>query len=400
MNQRSLALDVLRASAVGLVMLHHTPKNWLHVLPFPEPVSNALQIGGWIGVDLFFVLSGFLIAGLLFKEHARHGNIQYGRFLLRRGFKIYPAFYVLLATTVAVFWSNRGALPKSLWSEVFFLQSYLRSIWGHTWSLAVEEHFYLSLPLLLWLISRGRQRSADVFGRLPAVCLALAVLLVGLRMRNAIVYPSYDSLIHFKPSHLRVDSMMFGVLLAYLAHYRTQRFEAFCQRFFWSLIVAGVWLLIPAFLSPMPRSPFLYSLGLTQFYLGSGAIIAALVVRGVPANALTRTIGQVGVYSYSIYLWHLPFRAWGPDIYQWAFDAEPLGDAGSFALYVGGSLVVGILMARLIELPVLRIRDRMAPSRSASAPEAGEIALDGVGPAPANPGSAGDDDGECQSGKT
>jgi len=106
-------------------------------------------------VDLFFVLSGFLISGLLFSDLTSNGSIALRRFYLRRGLKIYPAFYFFLAGT-SLLWPV--TLPhKFLLSEVFFLQSYLPHIWQHTWSLAVEEHFYFVLPLLLLVLHRGKR---------------------------------------------------------------------------------------------------------------------------------------------------------------------------------------------------------------------------------------------------
>src|SRR5262249_60135649 len=101
---------------------------------------------GWMGVDLFFVLSGFLVSGVLFREYQRHQGLQVGRFLARRGFKIYPGFYLLLLATWAMGASAgpRGAITTpQLLREAFYLQSYVPGFWSHTWSLAVEEHFYL-----------------------------------------------------------------------------------------------------------------------------------------------------------------------------------------------------------------------------------------------------------------
>ena len=121
---RSAALDALRALAVLLVLGRH----------FPEPPPGAAlpawlavwQRGGWIGVDLFFVLSGFLVSGLLFREYRRFGEIRYGHFLARRGFKIYPAFYLMFGA-VLLYAAHMGRAfvgwPVVL-SEMFFVQNY------------------------------------------------------------------------------------------------------------------------------------------------------------------------------------------------------------------------------------------------------------------------------------
>ena len=83
-------LDVLRGIAIVLVLGSHMP------------ASDLWSQIGWVGVDLFFVLSGFLVSGLLFNEYKKHGQIRLGRFLIRRGFKIYPAFYFLILVTIAI----------------------------------------------------------------------------------------------------------------------------------------------------------------------------------------------------------------------------------------------------------------------------------------------------------
>ena len=127
-TSRLVQLDVLRTLAVVLVLGRHLPP-FEQVLP--EPLRNFafywIQFG-WIGVDLFFVLSGFLISGLLFREYQRYGSINYRNFLIRRAFKIYPSFYLFLAGVVYVQisnhnWNGRKALFQLL-RELFFVQNY------------------------------------------------------------------------------------------------------------------------------------------------------------------------------------------------------------------------------------------------------------------------------------
>src|SRR5262249_876999 len=131
--------------------------------------------------DLFFVLSGFLVSGLLFKEYKRHGDVRLGRFLVRRGFKIYPAFYVfLLATSLAVLLGGQALDGLAFLCEALFVQNYGPNLKDHTWSLAVEEHFYLLLCLFFWL--RLRRRHARPFAPLPALFLLVALACLGLRL--------------------------------------------------------------------------------------------------------------------------------------------------------------------------------------------------------------------------
>src|SRR6187402_2932519 len=121
-------LDFLRGLAVILVLFRH------------HAFINNTHNAGWIGVDLFFVLSGYLVSGLLFEEYMRTKHLRVGRFLWRRALKIYPAFWVMLLATLIV--ASFGFTPNisidGLVGELFFIQNYVGNIWMHTWTLAVE----------------------------------------------------------------------------------------------------------------------------------------------------------------------------------------------------------------------------------------------------------------------
>src|SRR5579863_5671894 len=130
---------------------------------------------GWAGVDLFFVLSGFLISGLLFKGYQELKRIDISRFYIRRGLKIWPAFYALIVAGLLVDLVRPGHhfSIQRLLVEIVFVQDYFQGIWGITWSLGVEEHFYLFLPLILLLmIRRDREKP---FAALPYVFAAIAI---------------------------------------------------------------------------------------------------------------------------------------------------------------------------------------------------------------------------------
>jgi len=356
-----LSLDVLRFVAIALVIIHHCWAGWLNSVPIPKSISLAAMHGGWIGVDLFFVLSGYLVARLLFREYAKHGSIRVGRFLIRRGLKIYPAFYVFFAITLVVSWVNTGRIPERWWSEALFLQSYFGGAWGHTWSLAIEEHFYIGLPVFLFILVARDWRECSPLSRYPMWCAIGCIIVLTLRCIAVLSQPEFEPFTHFKPTHLRVDALIFGSLLAFLHTFKTQSFESFCSKYFWFMLAAGIWLLTPAFLGKLKAEPFLYSLGFTQIYIGSGCIVSALLVRGIPRNALTVLMAKIGTYSYSIYLWHLAVRRWG---INWSADlyGESLSPLAELSIYVFGSILIGVLMSKLVEFPVLKLRDRLFPS--------------------------------------
>jgi len=366
---RNRGLDILRAVAVLLVLGRHSdgPEVWKNV--------------GWIGVDLFFVLSGFLISGLLFVEYKKTGGINWRRFFIRRGFKIYPAFYVMIFVTALwsiarhhlVHW--RAYLP-----EVLFYQSYQPDrVWLHTWSLAVEEHFYILLPALLLIMLLFRKKEGDCpdpFRMVPLVCASLGAFCLLLRSYLAYTSPRFGEWWQdiLYPTHLRIDSLFFGVFLGYLYHFHSEKLERFkAGRWPSVLLLTGSLLLISTCLVFSLDSPFMLSFGLTALYVGFGGILL-LVVWGGPATLseskrsrvqkFGNVFAYVGMYSYSIYLWH-------PMVSQHMRPFEMLiwpgvTNAVVFWSYVLTSLTVGILLSRIIEYPTLHLRDRLFPSNSSS----------------------------------
>jgi peptidoglycan/LPS O-acetylase OafA/YrhL len=358
---RLLALDILRVVAILLVLGYHfqVPPNWLSV---PTWILKIWETGGWIGVDLFFVLSGFLVSGLLFREYQKYGQIILKRFFIRRGLKIYPAFYVFLAFTLVFRVATHNPPPFSgVLSEIFFLQSYVEGLWNHTWSLAVEEHFYILLPLLLVLLIRYNKNKIDPFKPLLPIVVIAALLLLSARIIHA-KGNLYHYLTCLFPTHLRLDSLFFGVLISYSYHFHRKWFEAtfFPMRRF--LIGIGVALLIPFFMIPLGPAPFVYTFGFTLLYLGSGCLLVGLLLSTIPINGITRSLGLIGSHSYSIYLWHMAVLHFISKI--GILTRLQL----SFIVYLLTSIFVGIVMARLIEYPVLGLRDRWYPSRTSALP--------------------------------
>jgi peptidoglycan/LPS O-acetylase OafA/YrhL len=357
-------LDVLRAAAILLVLGRHmAPKHFQHLHSL-EDIAPAwlrfgletLQRGGWIGVDLFFVLSGFLVSGLLFQEHLKTGEMSPARFLIRRGFKIYPSYYVFLAAMVVVGLGHRhGPSLKKLIIAALFAQNYVPSagVWyglsGHCWSLCVEEHFYFLLPILLLVL----HRVTGHFRAIPVIAVIVAGIALAFRIR--IAHREFSFITHIAPTHLRIDSLLFGVVVSYWFHYYRDEFVAHCTRFRWLLIVAGLLLLSPAFIFEIGEVTFISTYGFALFWLGSGLLLSGMLMFRLPDPWPIRALRSIGEQSYSIYLWHWP-------ILVLFVNHSGLRPSILIPCYAATSIAVGIGMARIIEMPALALRERLFPS--------------------------------------
>ncbi|MEQ1850948.1 MAG: acyltransferase [Chthoniobacteraceae bacterium] len=367
--QRLAALDTLRGIAVLLVLARHMrlPRG---LSPWLDVPIRTLERGGWIGVDLFFVLSGFLVSGLLFREWSRHGELRAGRFLIRRGFKIYPAFFVMLA--VVMIWSACfGRWPGwgPVAAEALFVQNYWAGIFPHTWTLAIEEHFYLALPLVLFALRGEKERP---FAAVPALFAGVAVGCLALRVAGAWeqVNATRASL---APTHLRVDSLLFGVFLQWLMHFHGERLGGFVLRWRWWMLASAAALAAPAFVFELVPTWYLFTFGFSALYVAGGLVLLVAIHHPARRGALA----WIGFYSYSIYLWHMAVdRIFLPLLLP--RDIEPLL---WLAAYFLASIAVGVLAAWIVEMPFLRLRDRWFPSGSEAARAERRPPLDVTAPA-------------------
>lgn len=391
-RSRMVQLDVLRGVAILLVMFTHTtlqPKEagtW-------EPVLSYVRYLGPSGVDLFFVLSGFLVGGLLFKELRATGHVDARRFLIRRGFKIWPSYFVFLGFVFLwlTFIERRGMLAsgRALLPNLVHLQNYLGSPREHTWSLAVEEHFYLALPvLLLLLIGREKEANGASIRAVPFVAVGLSVLCALLRMETRGLPLSYNP---FFATHLRIDSLFFGVLLGYLYHFKPHSI-AFAERHSGVLLCIGIVLLVPypALIQHSHDSLFASAVGSAVgsalLFVAYGCVLLSIIHTPVGVGWLgrrlrgpvARGVAFMGFYSYPIYLWHIdatfPVTKLLAHGALSELPAEPRWLL-AFLLYVMMATAWGAIVGVLVDLPSLALRDRLFPARvqakGTRAPEAG-----------------------------
>ena len=359
-------LDFLRGIAILLVLLRH------------QKLFSFTQNMGWIGVDLFFTLSGFLVSGLLFKEYQKFGKIQPKRFLIRRGFKIYPIYYLsyLLYLIPIIIKGKLTYFP--LIGDLFFIQNYLTG-WGYayaaSWSLAVEEHFYFGLSLFLWLAIKYKFISFEksVTSKKNAVSFdSFIIFVLGfcliLRTMSNLLFPeSYSK--NFTMTHLRIDSLLAGVLVAYLFYFKKEQLlKKFSQFKTASLSLVFLLLLWTPFLDAT-YSFFVKTIGFSLLYISFGTLLIYFIITP-NINAVLDTlfnkrvvniVSKIGYCSYSIYIIHTFVNN-----YSLLFVPHNLTTNLYFKFFFTSSLsiLVGMAMTYYIESYFLKVRDKLVPSRT------------------------------------
>ncbi len=355
---RLCSIDLLRFFAVLMVLARHQPLpdtgiSWLNQW------GNWLSGAGWMGVDLFFVLSGFLVGGLLCEEYKTTGRIAAFNFLIRRGFKIYPSFYLMLLATVGMRWLFlREFSWDSFLAEFCFLQNYFKGIWNHTWSLAVEEHFYLLLAI--GMASLGPHRFVASAAVICLICPVWRWIVIQQSLNEAGTINFVSVLF---PTHLRIDALLIGVGLAYTTHLKPRGVDLSRMSAIGLLGVGWIPFLLGLMLGL--TSTWMLSTGLSFLSLGSVCIITGLrsFEAEIRTNPITYQLAQLGRHSYSIYLWHMPFQKWGLQWHAFGFGNN-LSPWITYFVYILGSLLIGTAFSLIVERSFLWLREQIAPSRN------------------------------------
>lgn len=318
-------------------------------------------------------------------ELHKHGRIDVTRFLVRRGLKIYPPYFVFIAYLIAMptaktilkggdGWGAIAAEWIRYWPNLLFLQNYVgTNPAGHTWTLAVEEHFYLMLPCALaGLVALGRVRAL-----IPLCLFVVPALLLGLRCLSVATADPFS--VKMSASHLRLDALLFGVGIRGVAQYLPDRFLATRQWRIW-LFPCGLALWsLNLFIEP--GTAFIRTVGFTGTFLGSAMfLLAAYHTHATDfgrwrnyVSPAARFVAWIGVYSYAIYLWHVTAmgilsREFGGRLLDWSGGPSQMVWLISMLVVCTGAVLAGVAASKLVEWPVLRLRDRFFPSRSGPLP--------------------------------
>lgn len=345
------ALDGVRALAVLAVLVFHAQPSWLP--------------GGFIGVDVFFVLSGYLITGILLHDVRQHGRIRLGQFWWRRWWRLGPALLLMLLAygAVAAMVLPHEGLRARAW-DLLLAMTYMGNwarAWqwhdltdlGHTWSLAVEMQFYLVWPLLLMLVLRLSRQS----GRYLGWVLGLAALSLLWRWHLQDQGASLERL--YNGTDSRAEALLWGAALACLhwpAHDGRQ--ASMASRALAALQWAAPLALLAVLGLANWTAPWFYRWGITAVSALSALWIGSLVTgNGQTQRALLcwGPLVALGQMSYGVYLWHFPIiRA----LLHWNLSGPTL-----LVCTVLLTLVVASVSRRCLELPLLAWRDRQPARR-------------------------------------
>jgi peptidoglycan/LPS O-acetylase OafA/YrhL len=333
-------LDGWRGLSIILVLVGHTCS---YSLSLPEPFNQLGELAS-LGVLCFFILSGFLITGLLLQEEQNDSKISFRNFYLRRVLRIIPAYYSFLAVVSALICF--GLVKDTLWKTVVISVFFLRDLagqgltLGHTWSLSIEEQFYLFWPVILSALSK----------KYRVLVVIISCLIAPIWRLLAISLKIWTPHNPFRPD-FRFDCILLGCLIALLSTTQAKRLRALSPNstgFFGLLIILLGWTL---FASSLPQ--------LIPFYLTIQLWLTAALLAHLVSHAQSPMIkafghpvlGWFGKISYSLYLWQQLFVAsktpsWGP--------------LRVFPIDLICSLAIATLSYYCIELPFLRLKAKLS----------------------------------------
>jgi peptidoglycan/LPS O-acetylase OafA/YrhL len=363
-------LDHLRTLAIILVFIYH----YGHLFPHPAWATTFGKFG-WTGVDLFFVLSGYLIASQLFRQLSAGTGILLRQFFIKRFFRILPAYFVVVAIYFLFPYVHERPALAPLWKYLTFTQNLgldlrTQGTFSHAWSLCIEEQFYLLLPLIL---SGLVYFNALKKGRWLLLALFIAGFLIRLYCYHVFVLPHVESELFwffwykmiYYPSFCRLDGLLTGVGIAALLQYQPVQGKRILQ-YGNQLLLSGIVILTGAYFLCLNEQSFGASVfGFPLVSIGYGMmVLGALSPSSILYNYKSSVTTTIAALSYGVYLIHKFII----HITQEQFAKHDVDRYSNWMLFICVFTVLlgAWLLNKLVEKPFLNRRDKVLRPKVAS----------------------------------
>jgi peptidoglycan/LPS O-acetylase OafA/YrhL len=373
-EKRVFGLDLARCIAISIVLIAHGLDFFI------SPVLQGTIVGGalgrilnyplgFFGVEIFFILSGFLIGNIIIREIVENGTIKsLFNFYIRRWFRTLPLYYL-----VVVFLILYPTGENFTWENLFFIQNFNESNLAFnpvSWSLSVEEWFYLIIPaIILCIFSFSKNNKAKLF---LYTCFFIVLISLITRITSVIFFDSTFDLGTRKQIFFRLDSIMTGVILAGIKHYYKDLYKYLInnRKFLFIISLVGLaicelWLVINS------REALNESFFSRTFYFNFVSIFCALFVLSIETVKFNRMklfvkpVTFISIISYGLYLIHF-------NIYLIMNQVIVINNLivgfATFLIALTITLIVSFLIFKYFELPVMKLRDRLNPIKNTRFP--------------------------------
>jgi len=366
-KERIFGLDLMRAVAVTWVLLTHS----LWINPnLNATIAGVFGLGGTLGMESFFVLSGFLIGRILVKEYLKTNfkiqNMLY--FWVRRWFRTLPNYYLILGINIILFWTYFSSTPNNLSSYFYFGQNLTGShpvFFPESWSLSIEEFSYIIGPLLfiLFLVfNKGVKRVYNLW--IGTIVILLFFLVTKYYYHQSVPDPSIEYWnTHLKPIVLyRIDAIYYGVLVAIISIRYKGKWNLYRKEL---LLIGGIGLFVFFFILPylgvtIEGFPFFYNV----LYFPIQSILIACLLPFLSSYNLKdnnilfyKIITKVSIISYSVYLLHYSVVLFVLRAHFYSEEDSWLKALLLTIVYFLITIVLSILLYRFYEKPMMNLRD-------------------------------------------
>lgn len=365
-NNRLYGLDTLRAIAIIIVLIYH-----YQVVVSRENVFGFMSQLGWTGVDLFFVLSGYLIGNQILSAFAKGQDFSLKLFYIRRFLRTLPNYYFVLALYFIFPTALSGTDTAPLWSFLTFTQNLAMragETFTHSWSLCIEEQFYLIFPVIALLIAYAKR--SIMLGWIAVVsAMSLAIFLRGFNWYThgeaAIPMQTFMEHIYYS-SFTRFDELLPGVAIALLKNFHPDTYAKVLRRGN-ILLILGL-ASVSAMFYVYYHYPYRTSLLVTSTGYSLLAIsFAILVLAALSPNSVLHRIripgaASIALWSYAIYLIHKPlFHVLKAPLTEYGIN---INDWLGVAIIMTVSIFCGWALYFFVETPFMNLRGKYFPSNS------------------------------------